>query len=160
MKRLHIFILGALNGAVYSAVMALLVRQVRARAYERGLAEAAVTGQQPPLFVANERWSSIIVIWIVIFAFTALLVNRVWARRKRSVLFWEAVGLIAIASWNVLVIVAVSIENWFAPTIAYQWITSSSNPLFGPVSLGVVLIVNFLYTLVVGVLVRASTAKT
>ena len=85
------------------------------------------------------------------FTFAALLVERFWRRyRWNSVLFWETVGLIAVSGWNVLVLLALWIEKQSSgQTMSYEWVTSSSNPIFGPISLGIVLIVNLIYAFAV-----------
>lgn len=147
MNRLRILILGAFNGAIYGAVMLMLVWQLRAYAYARNLKDAAITGDSPVQLTTNDRWLPILVTWILIFAFVALLVRRFWPRNRSSLLFWEASGLLAVAAWNVLILVAFSLERGlFPPTLSYSWATSSSDPLSGPVSLGVVLAVNLVYS--------------
>lgn len=146
MNRLRILILGALNGAIYGGVMLMLVWQLRA--YERALSikEAALTGDSPVQMTSNERWLPIFVIWIAIFAAFALLVNRFWRRNWSSLLFWETSGLLAVAAWNVLILLVFFFERGgFPPNLSYSWATSPSNPIFGPISLGVVLAVNLLF---------------
>ena len=62
MNRLRILILGAINGALYSAVMLVLVWQARAYAYNRNMREAESFGQFPVQLVSNERWGPMVVI--------------------------------------------------------------------------------------------------
>jgi amino acid permease len=146
MNRSRILILGAIDGALYSAVTLVLVWQVRAYAYNRNVREAESFGHFPVQMTSNERWVPIVVIWIVMFGLAALLVNHFWRSSKSSVWFWEAIGLVAVATWNVFILSTFWLEKGFSGQgLSYAWATSSSNPIFGPISLGVVLIVNVLF---------------
>lgn len=140
MKRLRLFLLGGLDGVLYSALMLVLVWQMRAYEYSRNAEDL------PVQLTSNERWVPMVVIWIVMFGLAALLVDYFWRRHHQAVLFWEAIGLVAVAGWNVFILLAFSLEQGFSSTtMSYAWVTSPSNPFFGPTSLGVVLLVNLLY---------------
>ena len=153
MRRLHFWILGIVDGALYSSVMLLLVWQIRVSEDARNIREAAMFGHLPVQLTSNERWAPIVATWILLFAVAAPIVNHFWPRhRRRSIWFWEAVGLIAVSAWNVLLLVAFWTEKQGSgQAMSYDWLTSSSNPIFGPISLGLVLIVSFVYALVIRV---------
>ena len=161
MNRFRIFILGALNGALYSAIMLVMVWQLRAYEDARSIKDAATFGHLPVQLTSNERWVPIVVTWILIFTFAAPVVAHFWhGYRTSSVLFWEVVGLIAVSAWNVLVLFAFWIEKQSSSQMmSYDWVTSSSNPIFGPISLGVVLIVNFIYACAIRVFEKATAAR-
>src|SRR5215471_8919728 len=144
MNRWRILLLGATNGALYSAVMLVLVWQVRSYAYNGNMTEAESSGHFPVQLTSNERWVPMVIVWIVLFVLAAFLVNDFWRRSKASVWFWEAIGLAAVATWNVLILLTFWLEKGFSGRgLSYAWVTSSSNPIFGPISLAVVLILNF-----------------
>lgn len=148
-RRLRVFILGALNGALYSVIMLLLAWWVRASEYARNIREAESLGHLPVQLTSNERWTPIVVTWVLIFALAALVVDRFWVRNKASVLFWETIGLLAVIVWNVFILSVFWLEQQMsAQTMIYAWLRSS-NPILGPISLGVVLIINFVYAQVV-----------
>jgi hypothetical protein len=146
MNRWRVLLLGAINGALYSAVMLVLVWQVRAYAYNHNMTEGESSGHFPVQLTSNERWVPMVVVWIVMFVLAALLVDHFWRSSKASVWFWEAIGLLAVATWNVLIFSTFWLEKGFSGRgLSYGWVTSSSNPIFGPISLGVVLTVNFVF---------------
>ena len=151
--KLVIAILGTLNGALYSAAMLFLIWRLRLAAEERNAIEGAVFGDYVHL-VSHERWVPIVIVWLVVFTVSALMVDYFWHGWKR-VLFWEAVGVIAIAGWNVLALVGTWIDKQGGDTISHSLVTSSNNPLFGPTSLLVVLVANLLF----GFLVRSMRGK-
>lgn len=155
--KLRSCILGALNGAVYSATMLLMIWRLRASADERNIAEGAISGDYVNL-VSHERWSSIVIIWLVAFTLASLIVSSLWRKnQKRSVLFWEVVGVAAVAAWNGFALFGAWFDNYFASdTISYVWVTSLWNPLYGPLSFAVVILVNLVY----GYLVQAFEPKT
>jgi amino acid permease len=145
-KRLRLLILGGFDGVLYSAIMLLLVWQIRTYEYAQTVRESQSFGHLPVQLTSNERWVPMILTWIVTFALAALLVDHFWRSNKASVWFWEAIGLVAVAAWNVFILSGFWLEKGFSSQgISYAWVMSSSNPVFGPISLGVVLIVNFLY---------------
>lgn len=140
-KRLRLLVLGGIDGALYSTVMLVLVWQIRAYEHARNSA-----GNLPVQLTSNERWIPIVVLWIIMFTLAALVVDRFWRWNRPSVWFWEAIGLVAVLSWNAFIISALWLEGALsAQGSGYAWVTSSPNPVFGPISLGVALVVNFLY---------------
>lgn len=153
--KLRSCILGALNGVVYSATMLLMIWRLRALADERNLARWAITGDFIDL-VSHERWHSIVIIWLLAFTLASLIVSRFW-RRKQNILFWVIVGVVAVAAWNGFALFGVWFDYYFSgDTISYTLVTSLSNPLFGPISFAVVILVNLVY----GYLVRFFEPKT
>lgn len=152
--KLRIGILGAFNGAVYSATMLLLIWRWRATADQRNIAESTISGDHINL-VSNERWIPIVLIWLVAFTLASLVVDYFWQRRKGYILVWEVVGVIAVAAWNVFALLGTWLDKQAGDTMSYSRVTSSRNPLFGPVSLAVVILANFIY----GYLVRAICRK-
>ena len=128
--------------------MLLLVWQDRTYEYTRIVTESGSLGHLPVQLTSNERWVPMVVTWVVMFAASALFVDYFWRWKRMSILFWETVGLVAVAAWNILILLAFWLEKWFSgQPMSYSWVTSSSNPVFGPISLGVVLIANLLYAL-------------
>lgn len=154
--------LGAFNGAVYSAVMLPMIWAGMALANRDNALETTPYGDFLQL-ITNVRWSSVVIAWLVAFTLASLFVGSIWrTNRKRSILFWEIVGVVAVAAWNGFALFAV----WFdyhssGDTISYGWVTSLSNPLFGPISFAVVILVNLLYGYSVrAVLERSNKAST
>lgn len=145
-------VLGALNGAVYSTVMMLMIWHLRTSAEQRNIEEGAISGDYINL-VSNERWSSIVVIWVVAFTLASLIVGTIWRKgQKSSILFWVVVGVVAVAAWNGFALFGAWLDKQYAgDTMTYGWVTSWRNPLFGPISLAVVILVNLVY----GYLVRS-----
>jgi hypothetical protein len=134
--------------------MLLLIWRWRATANQRHIAESTLSGDYVNL-VSNERWVPIVFIWLVAFTVASLVVDYFWQRRKGYILFWELVGVIAVAAWNAFALLGTWLDKQAGDTMSYSRVTSSRNPLFGPVSLAVVILVNFTY----GYLVRAFCRK-
>jgi hypothetical protein len=139
-------LLGAVDGAFYAIVMFILTSRARDYFHTRYVLEATALGTPVVQLASNERWTGIAIGLILIFAVSAYFVGRFYKASFSSVLFWELVGLIAVASWNVFMLTVTLIEKEFsAQAVTYQWVTSSSNWLYGPVSLGLALLINFLF---------------
>lgn len=145
--------LGAVNGVAYSATMLLLIWWWRAVTEERNLIEGATSGDYVNM-VSNERWVPIVIIWLVVFTCASLLVHYFWPHPKSYILFWLAVGVIAVAAWNAFALLGTWLDKQAGDTLSYSRVTSSRNPLFGPVSLGVVILVNLIYGYLVQVFCR------
>lgn len=154
--KLWIGMLGAINGAVYSATMLLIIWRVRALADERNMAQGAISGDYINL-VSHERWSSIIIIWLVAFTLASLVVSSLWRKHQRgSILFWEVIGVMAVAAWNGFALLGSVVDKYYSGgATTYGWVTSLRNPLHGPISFAVVILVNFAY----GYLVQALCRK-
>ena len=152
---LQILFLGAANGALYTLIMFILISVGRKYFQDQYVAEATKLGAPVMQFGSNERWSGIAVVMILAFAFAAYFVRRVWQRRLNSLLFWELVGVIAVTGWNVFMLTITWFEKELsAQTLTYNWVTSRSNWLYGPISLGAVILINFLYGNVIRALER------
>ena len=149
-RKLRMGLLGLINGAVYSVIMLLLIWWWRAAADSRHAIESTISGDYV-LLVSNERWIPIVLIWLFAFTSATVLVDYFWKNWNGQVLFWLAVGLIAVASWNAFGLVGTWLDKQAGDTISYSRVTSAHNPLFGPISLAVVVVVNVIY----GYLVRA-----
>jgi len=149
--------LGTFNGAVYSAVMLPMIWAGMALANRDNALKTTPYGDFVQL-ITNVRWSSIVIIWLVAFTLASLIVSSLWPKnKKRSILFWGVVGIVAVAAWNGFALFGVWFDYHFSgDTISYGWVTSLSNPLFGPISFAVVIPVNLFY----GYLVRAFEPKT
>ncbi len=181
LPRLRICVLGAVNGALYSVLVALIVWQLDAWADRRINAEDAYGNQVSATSLGSSvRWTGIVMIWVLAFTLAAALVDHVWPHhRKRSVLFWEVVGVFAIAAWNAFVLCGSLLNRHFPEDVtALAWVGSVSklndpisfgivhvmtgnwvqllNPVFGPINFVIVIVVNFAY----GHLVRALQPKT
>src|SRR6266478_3767147 len=144
-------ILGAINGAFFSAMLASTIWGWRAYIYKQELRVAEAKGIFPAVVVYNERWSTITIAWIILFSLSALVVNLLWPRdRDRYFLFWQAVGVGALGAWNVIIIGAAWFEREFSDRGAtFDRVTSPLNPLFGPISIGAVIVVNLVFALVI-----------
>lgn len=156
MGRLRLCILGALNGVVYSATMLLMIWRLRASADEHNIVEGAISGDYIDL-VSHERWSSIVITWLVAFTLASFIVSSLWRKnQKRSILFWEVIGVVAVAAWNGFALFGSWLDKHYAgDTMTYGWVTSLRNPLYGPISLAVVILVNLFF----GYLVRVFYPK-
>jgi hypothetical protein len=152
-RKLRTGILGVVDGAVYSGTMLLLIWQWRAAADARNAIASAISGDYVD-FISTERWIPIVLIWVVTFTLASLVVDYFWQNGNRHILFWVAVGLIAIASWNVFVLFGTWLDKQAGDPIGYSRVTSSSDPLFGPISLGMVVLVNSIYGYIVHSLFR------
>jgi hypothetical protein len=146
--------LGALNGAIYSMVQFVLLRgyydyliKLDAEYMERrGLSPVQVTD------MLNKR---VVSIWFVLaFTFASYIGHRYWRNLEKSpLLLWEAIGITAIVGWNVVVISLLWIENQLmGHSLGYESAISVTNTLFGPLSIGVVIVTNFVYGGVIGFL--------
>lgn len=140
------FLLGAANGLIYALVMYFLITM--SRAYFQGRYLRQVTSAEFPVvqFASNERWTGIVIALVVLFALSTYIVSRVSHLGLRFPFFWVVVGLIAVSGWNVFMLIVTSLEKEASvQTLTYNWVTSPSNPLYGPISLGMVLTVNLFY---------------
>lgn len=148
--------LGAFNGAVYSAVMLPMIWAGMALANPDNALATTPHGDFLQL-ITNVRWSSVVIAWLVAFTLASLFVGSIWrTNHKRSILFWEIVGVVAVAAWNGFAVIGSLLDRHYAgDTMTYAWVTSLSNPLFGPISLAMVIVVNFVY----GYLVQAVEPK-
>jgi hypothetical protein len=151
-------VLGSLNGAIYSAIQFILISGY----YDyliRLDSEKMERGGLSPVQMTNMINKRLVSVWFLL-AFT--IASYFWHRysskiRKSSILFWEAIGLSAIVGWNVVVLILLSIESRLTgQTLGYERAISLSNPLFGPFSLGLVIITNFVYGSSIGVLDKLS----
>jgi len=89
---------------------------------------------------------------ILVFAISAYAVRRLSRGRLGPLLFWELIGVIAVAGWNVFMLGTTWFEKELsAQTLTYDWVTSRSNWLYGPISLAAVVLINLIY----GSLLRA-----
>jgi hypothetical protein len=143
---LQTLLLGAANGALFAITMFFLISRARDHFQRQYIEEATRLGAPIVQFGGNERWSSIGIVMILAFAFSAYAVSRFCKRRLGSLLFWELVGVIAVSGWNVFMLTVTWFEKELsAQTLTYDWVTSRSNLLYGPISLGVVILVNLIY---------------
>jgi hypothetical protein len=153
---LQTLLLGAANGALYAIIMFLMISLARGYFLQRSTTEATRLGFPIVQFGSNERWSGIAIFMILAFAFSAYVVIRFCRGRLSSLLFWELVGVIAVAGWNAFMLTTTWFEKEIsAQTLTYDWVTSRSNWLYGPISLGAVILINLLYGSVVRVFQRA-----
>jgi len=144
-------LLGAFNGAVYSTVMLLMIWAGMAVSNRDNALKTTPYGDFVQ-FGTNVRWSSVVIAWLVTFTLASLIVSGLWPKnKKRSILFWEIVGVVAVAAWNGFALLGVWFDYHFSgDTLSYKFVTSLSNPLFGPISLAVIIIVNFFYGYLAG----------
>lgn len=153
-EKLWLGLLGIGDGLAYSGIMLLLIWQWRASAYERNVIDS-VRGGDYVDFVTNERWLPIVIIWILAFIFASQLVDCFWKRGRSLILFWLAVGLLAVTAWNVLALVGAWLDKQGGDAISYSRVTAPNDPLYGPLSLGLVVLINLIY----GYLVQAFSRR-
>ncbi len=153
-------LLGAVNGVFYVISMFLLISLARDYFQKQYIREATRLGAPIVQFGSNERWSGIAIVLILMFAVSAYLVARFYKSRFSSLLFWELVGVIAVAGWNVFMLTVTWLEKELsAQALTYDWVTSRSNWLYGPVSLGMVLFINFFYGNLIRLFERIKTVR-
>lgn len=153
--------LGTLNGAIYSAIQFILIS-----GYYNHLirldAEKMERGGLSPVQMTDMVNKRLVSVWFLC-AFT--IASFVWHRysskvRKSPILFWEAIGITAIVGWNIVVLTLLWIESRFTgQTLGYEKAISLSNPLFGPFSLGLVIVTNFIYGASIGILDKLSAGR-
>jgi hypothetical protein len=154
---LNTLLLGAGNGALYAITMFFLISLARDHFQRQYVEEATRSGAAVVQFGGNERWSGIGIVMMLAFAFSAYAVSRFSRRCVGSLLFWEFVGVIAVSGWNVFMLTVTWFERELsAQTLTYEWVTSRSNWLYGPISLGVVILLNLIY----GSMVRVVSVGT
>lgn len=142
--------LGMLNGAIYSAVQFILVfgyydyrvRSDAERMEHQGLSPVQMTD------MVNKR---VVSVWFVLaFTIASYIGHRYWRKLEKSpILLWEAIGITAIVAWNVVVLSLLWIESQLTGQ-APEHERVIANPLFGPISIGLVIITNFIYGAVNG----------
>lgn len=102
-------LLGAASGALYTIIMFVLISVGREHSHSDYVREATRLEAPVVQFGSNERWIVIAVVMMLAFAFSAYLVSRFCQRHLWSLLFWELVGVIAVAVWNVIMLTL----TWF-----------------------------------------------
>jgi len=151
-------VLGALNGAIYSGVQFWVVP----RYYDWIVAsDQAKNLGSSPVQMTNNTNQRMVAIWLVVlFAVTSWLAHRYLARlTKYPLLFWQIVGLGAVVGWNVIFLVLLWAEKELTgQALSYERITSSSDPLSGPISMGLVILTNLLYGTVLQLVLREKVA--
>jgi len=139
--------LGALNGAIYSAVQFILVSAYFAHRIQLREEIAQELGS-PHVQSVNLFNARIVTVWfIAFFTLSSCLGHRYLLRlRKHDVLFWEAIGVGAIIGWNVVVLLLFWISSRITgETASLNLVMSPTNPLFGALSMGIVIMTNFIY---------------
>ena len=152
--------LGAIDGAIYSAVQFWLLSSYY-NWVARGDAAQAVHFGQSPVQMTNNVNEQMVTIWFVLlFAISSWLAHRYYVRLIRyPILFWQAVGITAVVGWNVIFLVLLWIEKELTgQTLSYQRITSPSDPLSGPISIALVILTNLVYGVVLQLIFRNRRA--
>lgn len=152
--------LGTLNGAIYCAVQFILVagyydyliRLETENIERRGLSPVQMTD------MVNKRLVSV---WFVlVFTIASYIGHRYWGKLEKSpILLWEAIGITAIVAWNVVVLSLLWIESQFTGQVLGDE-RAVTNPLFGPISIGLVILTNFVYGVVIGILDKSYQSGT
>jgi hypothetical protein len=152
-------LLGAGNGALYALVVYLLISASRAYFQDQYVRQATKSGFPIVQFGSNERWTGIVIALVTIFALSTYLVSRI-SHGLRTPILWMLVGVIAVSGWNALMLIVTWVEKeGSAQTLTYEWVTSPLNPLYGPISLGIVLIVSFIYGCAIRIFERTTAAR-
>jgi len=155
-KWLQTLLLGAANGALFTVVMFSLLSLTRDYFQRRYISVATALGTPIVQLGSNERWSGIAIVMILAFALSAYGVNRFCRKRLSPFFFWELVGVIAVSGWNAFILTVTWFEKGLsAQTLTYNWVTSQSNWLYGPISVGMVILVNLAFGNAVRVLQRS-----
>ena len=140
LQRLRTCVLGAVNGVLYGLLVALMVWQLDAWADRHINAEDTYGNQVSAISLGSSvRWTGLVIIWVLAFTLAAGLVDHLWPyNKKRSVLFWEVVGVVAIAAWNAFVLFAAWMDKLQGQPLTLAMVTSPWKPLFGPIGLSTV----------------------
>jgi hypothetical protein len=152
-------VLGAINGALYSSVLFFFEYQ-RIKSLIRGEIEAEKLGLPPVQITSNTlNWPVISVLLVVFFVIASYAVHRYWVRLEKSpILLWQVVGISAVVGWNVIFLVLIWIEKVLTgQTLDYERLTSQSAPLFGPISICLVMLTNSIYGLVLQFMFRNNS---
>ena len=153
-EKLRDCILGAFNGAFYSVTMLLLIWRLRAAADERNIREGQISGDYIHL-ASYEKWESIVIIWLVAFTLASLIIGSLWRKKQKNfILYWEVVGVVAVAAWNAFSLIGSLLDNYRGESITYGWVTSWHNPLYGPITFVVVILVNLAYGYLIRLIFR------
>lgn len=146
--------LGTLNGAIYSAIQFILISGFYNHLIRLDAKKMEGVGLSPVQMTEMVNKRLVLVWFLVAFTIASYLWHRYSGKVRTSpILFWEAIGITAIVVWNVTVLTLLWIEcRLTGQTVGYERAISFSNPLFGPFSLGLVIVTNFVYGSSIGIL--------
>ena len=142
---------GAANGAAYGFVLFLLMNLYSDYLNRQSIQEAESLGRDPVLTTDNLNIPMIVCLLTLFFAFGSGLVHFLWRRLyKNPIVFWQAAGVSSIMAWNIAMITALWLEKHLTgQTLSYERVISVSNPLFGPISLVLVILVNLVFAIII-----------
>jgi hypothetical protein len=154
MKAWRICLLGAIDGLVFVG-MARMV-QLCFDYVERTATRESYFDGGLYLNVASlqEKWLGATLLIVCMFILASYFGSRYWRTGQRyHIVGWIVIGIIAVMAWN-LSTLALGLWDFRASGQAFviESITSPRNPLHGPVSLGLVVIVNLIYGSIIGLL--------
>ena len=147
--------LGTLDGLIYVG-LARLVRFYLDHVERTGIGdESTVNGYYISISNHQENWFGVTFLIVAIFGAAAYPVHRFWSSSgKHPVVTWVFVGIAAMTAWNLY---ALGVSVWDKASsgqfVISEGITTLRNPLYGGLSLGLVLLVNAIYGTIVGLFV-------
>lgn len=153
-------VLGAINGAIYSGVQFWVVPRYYDWIALHDAHQAKNFGSSTVQMTNNTNQRMVAIWFVLLFAITSWLAHRYCARLTRyPLLLWPTVGIAAVVGWNVIFLVLLWIERELTgQTLSYQRITSPSDPLSGPISIGLVILTNLPYGAILQLMVRNRDA--
>ena len=152
-------LLGALNGALYSSALFFFEHQ-----YIQFLIEREIEDEKlgiPPVQITSGTLNRPVITacFAVSFALASYVAHRYLVRlQKYSILFWQVVGITGVVGWNLVFIALLWIEKESTGEI-HGYETATSNLLFGSISLGLVIVTNLIFGLVVRALGTIDETK-
>lgn len=153
-------ILGVLNGVIYSLAQFWLLPKYYSWLALRN-ANLELYSTNSPVQMTNMLNGRVVTFWFVLqFAVSSWLIHRYFVRLiKYPILLWQVVGLTAVIGGNVIFLLLFWIEKELTgQTISYGMLTSQSNPLSGPISIGIVILVNLVYGCVLHLMLQERGA--
>lgn len=145
-----IYILSAINGLLYAGLLFLTVEKYNDYRFQQHISEAdPLSGSPGQVMGIHPEWPTVAFLLLILFVTATYLVRRCWSNRSNEILFWQGIGIVAVALWNVIAFVIVWLEKESpGQSFSYDMVVSLANPMFGPISLALVVGLNFLYALI------------
>lgn len=152
-------LLGALNGSVYCIAIYLVIEVQSRLAFQRELQEASSLGIPPGLVAdAHPQWAVVLPCTALLFSATSYLARRFWDYPRDSIRLWQGVGVASIATWNLILLTLFWVEKGYTGrSLGYDVASSYTNPLFGPLSLILIVITNLIFASLLKLLTKGRS---
>jgi hypothetical protein len=142
-------ILGAVNGSIYSVVVLQVRWLILDYAYKRDLESAEQLHMTPVLMVdPRGNWVVFPCWFILLFTAVSYMAHHYFNKRQKlqPIMLWQIIGIGAVTTWNVIQLTAAwLINSSTGDTLLYNDVTTLLNPLAGPLSLTLAIVVNMIY---------------